>query len=106
MNDWTLGRVFNGAAEDLVGKRRGVPFAKKDVPHNIHDRVDIGPVEVGVRDTSGSPLQVNEKRGDGIGNCRAPWHEKCGFDPASVNPVDLQRYSVKSEVSPRATSTK
>jgi hypothetical protein len=82
-----LSRVFDGTAQDLVGKRRRVPFTKKDVPHHVHDRVDIGPVKVGVRDTSGGLLQVNEKRGNGIGNSSARGTEDTVG--TITDPVDL-----------------
>ena len=83
-----MSRVFDGPAQDLVGKRRRIPFPKKDVPHRVYDRVDIGPVKVGVRDTSGGLIQVNEERGNGIGNSSARGTEDTVA--AFADPLDLE----------------
>jgi hypothetical protein len=39
MNDGALGRVFDGAAQDLMGERGGIAFAQEDETHHVYDRV-------------------------------------------------------------------
>ena len=81
-----------------MGKRGSVPFSKKDVPHIVHGRVDIGPVKVGVRNTSGGLVEVNEERGDGIGNSSARGTEDTVA--TFTDPVDLEIFREVGGVSP------
>ena len=88
MDDRTLGGIFDRAAQDFVGQGSRIAFTKKDVTHDIDHRVDVGPVKVDVGDASGGLLEVNEQRGDGIGDRGAP-----GVEDATgpfANPLDAE----------------
>lgn len=63
-----VGDVWNGFSEDFVGEGRGISFAEKEEAEDVRDRISFGPLEVDVRDTSGGALDVDEQRGDGIGD--------------------------------------
>ncbi len=104
MDDWALSRVFDGTAQDFMGQGGSIAFTEKDEPHDVNHRIDVCPVKVDVGDASGGLLQVDEQSGNGIGDRGAPGVEDT--IGAFAEAPGSKRYSVKSEVSPRSTSTK
>src|SRR5271156_4578054 len=98
VNDWTLGRIFDSAAEDFVGQGSSIALAKKDVTHPINDWIDIGPVKVDMGNAFCALLEVDEQRSDGICDRGAPGMED--LIRSISKPVDLQKFGEVRGVSP------
>src|SRR5208282_4749639 len=63
--------VLYGTAQDFVRQGRRISVSQKDKAHDIDEGTHVGPVEVDVGNTSGGAVEMNEERGNGIGNRRA-----------------------------------
>ena len=86
-----------------MGQGGGIAFSEEDKADDVHHRIDVRPVEVDVGDAPGRFLQVDEQSRDGIGNTALlAWRTRLS---PSRQPW-IRRDSVKSDVSPRSTSTK
>src|SRR5215208_1403489 len=57
--------------QDLVRDGGGVPLPKEQVAEQVHNRVALGPPEIAVRRLVGGVAQVQQQRGDGVGDDRA-----------------------------------
>jgi hypothetical protein len=75
MNDRPICWLFNGAPENFVSERSRVSLTQKDEPHNVDHGVYVSPMKVHVRIAARELLQINQQRGDRIGNGRAPGTE-------------------------------
>ena len=60
-----------GLAQHFARHRRRVAFAEREEAQQIGDRIALGPAEVGVRRHAGAIAQIEQDRGDRIGNRRA-----------------------------------
>ena len=63
-----MGWVFYRSAKDLVGERGGVSLTQEDEPHDVRDRVDVGPVKIDMRVASGGLLKIDQQRSDRVGD--------------------------------------
>ena len=58
--------VWHRFAENLVGERGGVAFAKEEKAKNVCHRIAFGPFEINMRDAASELLDVNEEGCDGV----------------------------------------
>ncbi len=63
-------RILNGAAQDLVGERGDVAFAKKQEAEEVRDWIAFAPIEIGVRHFTGCLFEIDQEGGERIGNHR------------------------------------
>ena len=61
-------RVLDRATKDLVSKRSRIALSQKYESHNIGHRIHVRPMKIYVGDASRCSLQVNEQRGNRVGN--------------------------------------
>ncbi len=87
-----------------MGQGGGIALTEEDKPDDVHHRTDVRPVKVDVGDAPGRFLEVDEQSRDGIGNRGAPGVEDRDYRLRASR--GYEEYSVKSDVSPRSTSTK
>jgi hypothetical protein len=68
VDDGAAINVWDGFAQNLVGERCDVAFAKEEEAEDVGDGIALSPFEVDVRDSAGDLLDVNEQGGNGVGN--------------------------------------
>src|SRR5450755_3533168 len=70
VDDRSVSRIGNGAAQDFMGEWCGIAFAEKHKSHDVRDRVALFPLEIGVRKTTSVFFQLNQDSGDRVGDDR------------------------------------